>query len=85
MATVIEQFYVGDKVTWSSQSQGSWKEKTGIVAAVIPSHSRPNAEEWPQLFSGVGPGSARRHISYIVIANMRVYWPIAGKLKRVAE
>lgn len=27
---------VGDKVTWTSQSGGSWKEKTGEVIAEIP-------------------------------------------------
>lgn len=26
----------GDKVLWESQSQGSWKEKRGVVIAEIP-------------------------------------------------
>lgn len=26
----------GDKVVWSSQSQGSWTEKSGIVIADVP-------------------------------------------------
>ncbi len=82
MKAEIEVFAVGDVVTWGSQSQGSFKQKTGYVAAVIQAHSRPEAMEWPQLFSGAGPGSARRHQSYIVVADKRVYWPIARKLKR---
>ena len=27
---------VGDKVTWESQAQGSWREKTGKVLAIVP-------------------------------------------------
>lgn len=27
---------VGDRVRWRSQSQGSWREKTGTVLAIVP-------------------------------------------------
>lgn len=83
MKTVLE-LKVGDMVTWRSQSQGSWTQKTGVVAAIIPSHSRPDATLWPRLFSSDGPGGARRHQSYIVLVDKRPYWPIVTKLKLVA-
>lgn len=79
------EYKVGDSVTWESQSQGSWKSKTGTVAAIIPANVRPDATEWPQLFNGVGPGSARARQSYIVIVDNRVYWPVARKLKPSEE
>lgn len=29
---------VGEKVKWSSQAHGSWKEKEGTVVALVPEH-----------------------------------------------
>lgn len=31
----MQQFFTGDKVTWDSQSQGSWITKTGTVLQQI--------------------------------------------------
>lgn len=33
-------FLVGDRVTWSSQAAGSWKEKTGVIVEA------PAVGEW---------------------------------------
>jgi len=79
----IQEFNLGDEVQWGSQSQGSWKFKQGFIAQIVPPLIRPDATEWPQLFTGAGPGSARKSKSYIVKVGNRIYWPFASKLKMV--
>ena len=76
---------LGDTVRWRSHSQGSWLEKVGTIAEVIPALSRPDAEKWPSLFTGAGPGASRNHESYIVTVGKRVYWPRVKRLSVVAE
>lgn len=45
-------FSVGDQVTWTSQSMGVWKEKTGTVVAVVPAGFYLHCPRWsgPQQF-----------------------------------
>jgi len=75
----------GDKVKWSSQANGSRKEKTGIVVEVVPAGRYP---------SGVGhaDGRPRDHESYLVKVPTKsgkgmgkFYWPRVKDLKLVEE
>lgn len=68
-------FAVGDRVTWRSQAAGMWKEKDGEVVAVIPIGARPQMK---------GVGWKRDHVSYLVRAGGRLYWPRASALSLVA-
>ncbi len=76
-------FKKGDKVTWSSSAQGSWKTKTGTVVKVVKSGESPKL---------VGSGWPRDHESYVIEvpqgvtgkASSKLYWPRVSALK-VAE
>lgn len=74
---------VGDRVTWSSQSQASRTTKEGIIAAVIPAGQKPDQTAFPKLYKGAGPGSSRNHESYIVVVGNKPYWPRVKHLKKV--
>lgn len=80
-------FKVGDEVSWSSASNGSWKEKIGDVVEVIPAgvsvHSSkfrneldassiPRKEESYVVCVGPKPGSR---------AKPKYYWPRVSALK----
>lgn len=81
------KFLVGQKVRWSSQAAGSWKEKIGVVVDVIP----PMKVTQMMHSVGVGTYNTRNHESYIVhvpSASGRgkgtYYWPLVSKLEAVA-
>jgi hypothetical protein len=74
-------FELGDKVTWTSQSQGYWKTKTGRVVGVIPAGFRPHRANWRKYFNHNKPGGPRDHESYIVYAHPHYYWPRVSKLR----
>lgn len=80
-------FKVGDEVSWSSASNGSWKEKIGDVVEVIPAgvsvysskfrneldaSSIPRKEESYVVCVGPKPGSR---------AKPKYYWPRVLALK----
>lgn len=80
-------FKVGDEVSWSSASNGSWKEKIGDVVEVIPAgvsvyssnfrneldaSSIPRKEESYVVCVGPKPGSR---------AKPKYYWPRVSALK----
>ncbi len=48
---------VGDRVRWSSQANGVWKTKNGLIVEVVPAHKVPRDKNF---------GSSRNHESYIV-------------------
>ncbi|NDY89746.1 hypothetical protein [Ideonella livida] len=81
-------FKVGDSVSWSSQAQGSTKQKFGEVVAVVPVRGAI-----PDGFQITGAGSPRDHESYIVAvksgktdkAKLKLYWPRVNALCRVAK
>lgn len=73
-------FTIGDKVTWSSQSNGSTTTKLGIVAAVVPANITPNgpvyrgidiAAEYTNLTCRYGCSLSRDHVSYLVAVRPR--------------
>lgn len=72
----------GTKVTWTSQSNGSYVTKIGTVVEVVPVGKDPELQI-------PGCGCARNHESYVVDVKRgktsRLYWPIASKLYVVKE
>lgn len=75
-------FKKGDGVTWTSQSNGYVKTKSGVVEAVIHAGVRPSSRELDC------PGHARNHTSYLVrvpgktsYSQGKLYWPRTAGLK----
>lgn len=75
---------VGDKVTWTSQSQGSAKKKDGVVVEIVP------AKQYAKIRQG-NDGMPRDHESYIVrvdpvkgSAKPKYYWPRVSALSVIA-
>lgn len=65
---MTQAFQIGDRVTWSSQSAGIRKEKTGIVIALVSPGQVPDGIR--------NPGLSRDHVSYLIRADGgRLYWP----------
>lgn len=85
------KFTLGQKVTWSSQSQGNHVRKVGtIVAVVFPKH-QPDKKRFPSLHKAYC-GGARPHESYVVEVpgkpkksgapgKPKVYWPVVSGLE----
>lgn len=84
-------FKAGDNVTWSSQSQGSFKTKTGTIVQVVPPKGMPSRVLFPSLYTGAGCGCWRKHVSYVVAvdvgktpgSSVKYYWPRSSALKLV--
>ena len=81
------KFNLGDAVTWTSQSAGVVKNKTGIVEQVVAPKTYPDRERFVQLYRGPGVGLSREHESYVVRvpgktakAAGKLYWPRANTL-----
>lgn len=86
---MTEQFAVGDAVTWTSQSSGYTRTKTGVIEEVVPTKGMPNRERFEQLYRAAGVGAPRDHVSYVVrVAGKTsksagtVYWPRVAGLKK---
>lgn len=82
------QFKIGDKVKWSSQSQGFRREKQGEVVEVVAAGQRPNRERFDMLYRGSGCGWGRKRESYVVNIGHpahapKYYWPIESLLTPV--
>lgn len=85
-----KEFKVGDRVTWSSQSQGMVTTKTGVVVEVVaPTRLARTRDPRGRLLYG----NARHDTSYVVAVPQpptkrgkmrpaKVYWPLASKLRR---
>lgn len=86
MAKAVQKFKEGDEVSWSSQAQGSFKEKTGEVVEVIPAESNVRKSKFAQFLDA--PGLPRKEESYIVCvgpkpgsrAKPKYYWPRTSAL-----
>lgn len=80
---VPRRFKVGDRVEWTSQSNGTSKKKSGEVVAVV------RARGTALFFLPVGTslsvakkfGNPRRHESYLVRVGMVIYWPLVKHLR----
>ena len=77
-------FKVNDTVTWTSQSRGSAKTKTGKVEKIVP----PNTNVKNLTDELDAPGNPRDNESYLVRvpgktarSKGKLYWPTASKLK----
>lgn len=80
------QFQLGDRVAWSSQAGGIWKNKLGTIVEVVSLRTRP------QKADGAG---TRDHESYVVQVDHtsrsgrtkkpQFYWPVVSSLKRVRK
>lgn len=88
------KFTLGQTVTWSSQAGGATVRKKGKIVDVVPAGARPDREQFPTLYVGVGIGFGRKHESYVVEAvrltnNPKhrpvIYWPIVSQLSLCPE
>jgi hypothetical protein len=78
-------FTKGVTVTWRSQSAGVWKEKTGVIVAVVPAGRYPSeALDAVGIRGRAGDGLPRDHESYVVRAGGRLYWPRVSALAAAA-
>lgn len=85
-AATTKTFAIGNKVKWSSQAMGSWKEKEGTVVDVVP----PKKVTQMMRSLDLGAYNFRKHESYIVHVPAKsgrgkgtYYWPLVSKLQRV--
>lgn len=82
----MEQFNMGDKVTWISQAQGSAKQKIGTVVEVVQPGRMPDRGRFASLYRGSGLGRSRNHKSYVVQLDRtpglvpKYHWPLAALL-----
>lgn len=92
---------VGDRVRWTSQSQGYRREKRGEVVAVVPPGVHPcvawnrfEAGEFriSPLFSSASYSLPRNHESYLIAVptktgrgKARLYWPVVSLLQDNVE
>jgi len=78
------EFKQFDMVTWTSQSHAYRKEKTGRIICVLEPGKTPSNPNHGQGVSFRVPyhGSARKHESYIVEANGKLYWPLVKYLRK---
>jgi len=83
MAKRATEFNVGDKVKWTSQSSGYWKEKAGIVEQVVKPNTSPRIAKGRKFSSGYGPGMGRPKPSYLINVDGTLYWPRTCHLRLV--
>jgi hypothetical protein len=91
VATITRTFSRDDIVTWTSSAAGSAKTKTGKVVRVVPAGAMPRMNEVADLYDATnnyGGGSARDHVSYLVLvpgaterSRQKLYWPVASLLR----
>ena len=79
------KFKLGDKVKWSSQAQGFWREKQGKVVEVVAPGRQPNRKRFEKLYRDSGCGWVRAVESYVVNTAQpnrapKYYWPVASLL-----
>ena len=80
---VKSKFRVGDRVIWTSQSQGFTKTKTGIIVAVVPGGVDPIKVVPAGMKIMPLHGFARNYESYLVqvAGSKTLYWPLVNNLK----
>lgn len=83
----IGRLKVGDIVVWTSSSNGSTTQKTGVVEHVIPVRARLPQQVVNEMRGAGGP---RDDESYVVRvgktakAKGKLYWPMPNKLVKTA-
>lgn len=77
---------LNDKVKWTSQAGGYFREKRGVVVGIVPDNELPKSEyiNLPLRGETVCP---RLHESYVVAARVgrfaqKLYWPRVSVLER---
>lgn len=81
---------IGDRVTWTSQSQAYRTTKVGEIIAIVPAGTPPG-DMLPAGFkcnSSPGYGFPRKHESYLVRVEgkgRRAYWPRVARLALFME
>lgn len=85
-------FKEGQKVSWTSQSAGFVKTKTGTVEQVVPVGAYPDRERFEALYRTSGVGIRRDHVSYVVgvpgktaKSAVKYYWPRVKHLMKAEE
>lgn len=81
------KFNQGGSVTWTSQSAGVSKTKTGVVEQVVAPKGMPDRVCFVQLYKVPGVGLPRDHESYVVRvpgkttkSAGKLYWPRTSAL-----
>lgn len=82
-----DEFKVGDKVRWVSQSAGNETMKRGIVVAQVPPQAKPDdyIPDGMRRNSSSGYGKPRDHVTYLIKVHGKggmVYWPRVHVLQR---
>jgi hypothetical protein len=77
-------YKVSDTVAWTAYPSGIARRIEGQVVEVLSAGSRPDKSRYPSLYARGDLGQARGHISYIVKANGKIYWPVVSRLTLVA-
>jgi len=82
---------IGDIVTWTSQSAGLTKKKTGTILAVVPAGHDPAKiadavdpiHPWSRFYYQLSGcfGNPRDHDSYLILVGPVIYWPRVSLLK----
>jgi hypothetical protein len=91
---------IGDTVTWRSQAQGSWTEKTGIIIHVVAPRERMDRAKTEAICKAAGYDDVafradfgsipRKFESYLVIIppsgkrKPALYWPRVSQLALVS-
>jgi hypothetical protein len=80
-------FSIGDKVEWTSSSNGSTTKKVGYIETTIPAGTNLTREQCKETGSYALP---RPHESYLVHVPTKtgggkgkLYWPLVSKLRKI--
>lgn len=86
------KLHVGSRVKWTSQANGGFTVKRGVVVVVVPEGKSPfaAAHHYVPIPDGynttsLGGGLGRRGESYIVAVGRKLYWPRANQLSMDLE
>jgi len=87
----INESLIGKTVTWTSQSSGTVKEKTGTVVSLVGAEAfisrviknNPDLAQYRTRLSMQNPGGPRKHVSVLVAVGRDLYWPVVAKLEVV--
>jgi hypothetical protein len=92
----VPEFKIGDRVEWSSQSQGSRLVKRGVVVKIVEAGAPP-PEEWksnlPRKVRSyvIGEVEAQRYekkggeVKKVFKKTSQTYWPVPSLLKLRAK
>jgi|SRR6185295_5732095 len=81
-------FKVGDRVTWGGAASPHINEHIGEVVVVVPAGVRCFDARSAAGVHGHMPGTStipRGHVSYVVRAESRLYWPRVSQLRPVVD